>query len=107
MTTPATLRARTVKDLAAMAKRKGVPGWHSMRKDQLVKSLLKLARSEAAKAARKAASSGKRGRSKSSSAGRPSKTRKPFRTEKFPVFFSYAAYSKVFKVRFQYIVCMS
>ncbi len=49
MINAATLRTYTVKDLAAMAKKKGVPGWHSMRKDALVKALLKTAKSEAAK----------------------------------------------------------
>jgi len=29
--TAATLKTRTVNDLAAMAKRKRVPGWHPMR----------------------------------------------------------------------------
>jgi hypothetical protein len=43
------LRARNVKDLAAMARRKGVSGWHSMRKEQLVKALLKSAKAEAAR----------------------------------------------------------
>lgn len=47
MITAAKLRARTVKDLAAMAKRVGVAGWHSMRKDQLIKALLKCAKEEA------------------------------------------------------------
>ena len=36
MITAAKLRIRTVKDLAAMAKKKSVLGWHSMRKDELV-----------------------------------------------------------------------
>ena len=49
MITAATLKARTAKDLALMAKRKRVPGWHSMRKDELVKALLKRARAEARK----------------------------------------------------------
>jgi len=48
----AELRARSVKDLAAMAKRKGVSGWHSMRKEQLVRALVRKAKSRAAKAAR-------------------------------------------------------
>jgi len=46
--TAAKLRTRTVKDLAAMAKRKGVPGWHSMRKEQLVRALVRRARNAAA-----------------------------------------------------------
>ena len=48
MITAAKLRNHTVKDLAAMAKVEGVSGWHSMRKEQLVKALLKLAKEEAA-----------------------------------------------------------
>ena len=58
MITMAKLRSRTVKDLAAMAKRKGVPGWHSMRKEELIKALVKRAKAEAAKAARKCHSNG-------------------------------------------------
>ncbi|MFW6124577.1 MAG: DUF4912 domain-containing protein [Pirellulales bacterium] len=49
MTNAAKLRARTAKDLARMAKGKQVPGWHAMRKEELVKALLKVARSERAK----------------------------------------------------------
>ena len=43
MITTATLRAYTWKDLAKMAKERGIRGWHSMRKDQLVRSLVKAA----------------------------------------------------------------
>jgi len=39
--TAADLKNRTVKDLATLAKKKKVPGWHGMRKDQLVKALLR------------------------------------------------------------------
>ncbi len=46
MITAATLRSHTSKDLAQMAKTKGVPGWHSMRKEQLVKALLKQAKAK-------------------------------------------------------------
>jgi hypothetical protein len=35
------LKSQTAKTLAEMAKRKGVPGWHSMRKEELVRALLK------------------------------------------------------------------
>ncbi len=49
MLTAASLRSYKHKDLAQMAKRRGVSGWHSMRKDQLVQALVKVARSEAAK----------------------------------------------------------
>ena len=52
MITAASLKTRTVKDLAAMARRKRVPGWHSMRKDELIKALVRLAKAEAAKKAR-------------------------------------------------------
>ncbi|MDY0165709.1 MAG: DUF4912 domain-containing protein [Thermoguttaceae bacterium] len=46
MITAAKLKARTAKDLASMAKRKRVPGWHSMRKEELIKALLKQSRAE-------------------------------------------------------------
>ena len=42
--TRATLRNYTCKDLAQMAKQQGVPGWHSMRKDELVTALVRAAR---------------------------------------------------------------
>ena len=41
--TAQTLRTRSLKDLADMARRRGVLGWHSMRKDQLVRALLQAA----------------------------------------------------------------
>jgi hypothetical protein len=41
----AALNSRSCKDLAEMAKKRGVRGWHSMRKDQLVRVLTRLARS--------------------------------------------------------------
>ena len=44
LVTATSLKAHTSKDLAQMAKTKGVAGWHSMRKDQLVKALLKIAK---------------------------------------------------------------
>ena len=53
MITAAKLRTRTIKDLAETAKRKKVPGWHSMRKEELVKALVNRARAQAAKAARR------------------------------------------------------
>jgi hypothetical protein len=42
--TPAKLNAYTQKDLAQMAKKNGVQGWHSMRKEQLIKELVRTAR---------------------------------------------------------------
>ena len=39
--TAAELNNRTVRDLATMAKKKKVPGWHAMKKDELVKALLR------------------------------------------------------------------
>ena len=46
MVTATSLKAYTSKDLAQMAKKKGVNGWHSMKKDQLIKALLKVAKSK-------------------------------------------------------------
>lgn len=39
MFTVAKLRTRTAKDLAELARKKKVPGWHGMRKEELVKAL--------------------------------------------------------------------
>jgi hypothetical protein len=36
------LKLRTAKDLASLAKKKNIPGWHSMRKEELIKALAKL-----------------------------------------------------------------
>jgi len=41
--TVAKLKTRTVKDLASMAKRKGIAGWHSMRKEELIQALVRIA----------------------------------------------------------------
>ena len=42
--TTATLRTYTCKDLAQMAKREGVTGWHAMRKEELVRALVQASR---------------------------------------------------------------
>jgi hypothetical protein len=47
--TAETLNSYSAKDLAEMAKTRGVRGWHSMRKDQLIKALLKIVREKANK----------------------------------------------------------
>ena len=47
--TIASLKSFTQKDLAQMAKQGGVRGWHSMRKDQLVKALVNAAKHRAEK----------------------------------------------------------
>ena len=39
--TTTSLKSHTVRDLAAMAKRKKVAGWHMMRKDELIEALVK------------------------------------------------------------------
>ncbi|HTU23858.1 MAG TPA: DUF4912 domain-containing protein [Pirellulales bacterium] len=48
--TPASLQTYTQKDLAQMARQGGVRGWHSMRKDQLIRALLSAKRAAAKKA---------------------------------------------------------
>jgi hypothetical protein len=45
--TAADLKSRTVRDLASMAREKNVPGWHAMKKEELVKALLRRARADA------------------------------------------------------------
>lgn len=42
--TAATLRQKPVRDLARLAKQHGVAGWHAMRKDQLIRALVRKAR---------------------------------------------------------------
>ena len=44
--TTASLREKPVRDLARLAKQHGVTGWHSMRKDQLIRALVKKAKSK-------------------------------------------------------------
>ncbi len=44
--TASDLKSRTVRDLAVMARKKKVPGWHAMKKDELVKALLRRVRAE-------------------------------------------------------------
>ncbi|MHB1033685.1 MAG: DUF4912 domain-containing protein [Pirellulales bacterium] len=48
--TAATLKTYTLRDLTELAKKRGVQGWHAMKKDQLVTALVKVAKSQAAKA---------------------------------------------------------
>ena len=43
--TTASLRDKPVRDLARLAKRQGVRGWHAMRKDELIRALVRKARS--------------------------------------------------------------
>lgn len=50
--TAATLRSLTAKDLAQMARERGVAGWHSMRKEELIRALIRKARRQATAAAK-------------------------------------------------------
>jgi uncharacterized protein len=47
--TASTLRSQSCKDLAQMARAMGLPGWHSMRKDELVRALVTHAKRNAKK----------------------------------------------------------
>jgi hypothetical protein len=58
--TAATLRSLSAKDLAQMARERGVSGWHSMRKEQLVGVLIRMARRQASAETKKSASSASR-----------------------------------------------
>ncbi len=82
MLTAAQLRSRTVKQLATMARRKGIAGWHSMRKEELVKALVKLSRTESnhrgrnsRSPAKKAATARRSGSKASKNDKRPRKSR--------------------------------
>ena len=48
----AKLKTRTARDLATMAKKKKIAGWHSMRKDELIRALVKQAKAATAKRAK-------------------------------------------------------
>jgi uncharacterized protein len=52
------LKTQNAKDLAAMAKRSGVAGWHSMRKEELIRALVRRERVRAAAAAKDPPSNG-------------------------------------------------
>jgi len=75
--TAAKLKLHTAKDLATMAKKKKVPGWHAMRKDQLIRALVKDAKARAAKKTggkAKLAKAGTNGRCKTKSVTSRAKT---------------------------------
>jgi hypothetical protein len=58
LTTANSLSSQTSKDLAQLAKKNGVEGWHSMRKAQLIRALLKIAKQKTRE--KSAAASGKK-----------------------------------------------
>jgi hypothetical protein len=49
--TKADLKSRTVRDLASLAKKQKVPGWHSMSKDELVAAIMRRAKARQRRAA--------------------------------------------------------
>ena len=75
--TTASLKEKPVRDLARLAKQHGVPGWHAMRKDQLIKALVRRAKSGlAAGAADRAAKPAARGTAVAIAAPDPEVTRR-------------------------------
>lgn len=74
MITEAKLRSESAKDLAQMAKSKGVQGWHAMRKEELIKELLKLAKRKATAKKKSAAKSSTTTASPSAKSTRSSKS---------------------------------
>lgn len=81
--TPAALKRFTCKDLAQMAKKQGVPGWHSMRKDQLVRAIIKANKMTKAGRGSKAARTkpaAPRGRAKSTAGNGSAKCKQQVRT---------------------------
>lgn len=54
--TQSTLEKHTCKDLIEMAREQGVTGWHSMRKEQLIRALLSAAKAKSNRNAARAAS---------------------------------------------------
>ena len=74
--TAADLKSRTVRDLASMARRKKVPGWHAMRKDELVKALLRRVRAEANRRDRNSSNSQSGGKASRTQVSKPAKSSK-------------------------------
>lgn len=58
MISVAKLKNLTMKDLAAMARKQNIPGWHEMRKEQLLRALLRRSKTGAASAAKSLVASG-------------------------------------------------
>jgi hypothetical protein len=74
--TTASLKDKPVRDLARLAKQHGVPGWHAMRKDQLIRALVRRAKSGAAAASARQANEANGGQANGLRAeGRPTETR--------------------------------
>lgn len=72
------LKSYTVKDLAEMAKKRGVAGWHSMKKDQLVRAIKRATAKKsrpAAKSSSRSAGSRKSSKSSPKAASRKSSTK--------------------------------
>lgn len=76
------LKSYTAKDLAQMAKREGVSGWHSMRKEQLIQALTKLEKSNGkkARAMSNGSKNGKSTKAKMSSNGNGNRHEPPKKT---------------------------
>ena len=66
MITAASLRSYKQKDLAQMAKQRGVNKWHSMRKDELIQALVKAARAKGNGSAKSSKTTSKNGKSRAS-----------------------------------------
>lgn len=81
MITAAKLKTRTVKDLAAMARRKKIPGWHSMRKDELIGALVRRAKAQAAKAGRSGKTTAK-GKTSAKPGGKTTRPQRATRVDK-------------------------
>ncbi|MBP87914.1 MAG: DUF4912 domain-containing protein [Planctomycetaceae bacterium] len=76
MYTAATLRTQTVKDLGKLAEKIGVEGWRAMRKDELVRALVRAAKRKAAKRANGRAASNRKTTAKKKAPARSSVTAK-------------------------------
>ncbi|MEZ6101386.1 MAG: DUF4912 domain-containing protein [Pirellulaceae bacterium] len=75
MYTAASLKTYTTKDLAQMAKKRGVAGWHSMRKDDLIRALVRASNKDTARSA------GATRRRRSESQSSPKSSRKATRPQ--------------------------